>query len=106
MSGEIIYTSIPAIIDSCTTLDARIAMLNLILNAMETTLLTAASTGKFETYRLDTGQTKNEVIYRSVAELQSSYEKLLKTQQLLMSRRDISTQGRAHRLVSNKFFKG
>ncbi len=106
MSSNIVYTNIPAILQSCSTIQSRIAMLDQILNGMETAMLTATSTGQFESYKIDTGQTKNEVIYRSLPELQKAYQALLQTQQFLYARLNINRQGRITRLVDGKNFIG
>lgn len=105
-NNTVIYTNIPSLLESCTTIKARIAMLDTILNGVETALITAATTGQFESYRLDTGQTKNEVTYRSLTELQVAYAALLKTQQMLYARYNINRQGRIQRLIDNKNFIG
>ena len=104
MSDNIIYTSIPAVLESVTTLEARIAMLDTILNGMETAILRASTTGEFDLYRIDTGQTKNEVTYRSIGELTSGYAALIKVQQMFYARLNNNKQGRIHRLVGNKNF--
>lgn len=102
--SNIIYTNIPAILESCATLEARIAMLDSILTGMETALLKATTTGHFEEYKLDTGQTKNEVRYRSINELQLAYASLLKIQQMLYTRLNANRQGRVIRMVDGKNF--
>jgi len=104
MSDNIIYTSIPAVLESCTTLEARIAMLDTILNGMETALLTASTTGQFTSYKIDTGQTKTEVVYSSITELQNSYDGLLGTQQRLLARLNNNRQGRIFRLSDGSNF--
>jgi len=100
----IVYTNIPAIIESCTTLEARIAMLDTILNGMEAAILKATTTGQFQSYKIDTGQTKNEIMYRSLAELQKAYRDMLLTQQMLYTRLNANRQGRVFRNVDGKNF--
>ncbi len=102
--SNIIFTNIPAILESCGSLEARVAMLDTILNGMETVILKATTTGQFELYRLDTGQTKNEVQYRSINELQLAYASILKIQQMLLTRINANRQGRVIRLVDGKNF--
>lgn len=103
MSG-IIFVSIPAILETCTTLQARIAMLDTILNGMEAALLRATATGMFEGYKIDTGQTKNEIMYRSIGELNKAYMDLLKTQQALYARLNLNRQGGVQRLMDGSNF--
>lgn len=79
-------------------------MLDTILSGMETTMVKAAATGRFGLYRLDTGQTKNEVTYRSIDELRIAYEGLLKVQQMLYARLNANRQGRVIRMVPGQNF--
>jgi hypothetical protein len=102
--SNVIYYNIPAILEAAGTLEARVAMIDTILTGMETAMLTATTTGQFEEYKLDTGQTKNEVRYRSIGELQKAYEGLLKIQQMLLTRINASRQGRVIRMVDGKNF--
>lgn len=102
--SNVIFTNIPAILEAQGTLEARVAMLDTILNGMETAILKATTTGQFALYRLDTGQTKNEVQYRSLNELQLAYAGVLKIQQMLLTRINANRQGRVIRMVDGKNF--
>jgi hypothetical protein len=106
MSDNIIYTNIPAIISSQTSLEAQIAMIDTILTGMLVAITTANLSGQFESYKLDTGQTKNEVTYRSITELQKAYEGMFKTKQMVISQLNINRQGRMLRLVDGRNFIG
>lgn len=102
----IVYTKIPEVLDSCTTLQARIDMLNTILNGMESAMLKASTTGQFQEYKLDTGQTISEIRYRSLTELTKMYDALLELQQKLMARIDNNNMGRVLRAVPGQNFIG
>lgn len=102
--SNVIYTNIPSIIETCKTLTDRIAMVGQILDGMETAMLKATTTGQFEEYKLDTGQTKNEVRYRSMGELQKAYQDLLNVQQILYVRLNRNRQGSIYRGVDGKNF--
>lgn len=104
--SNVVYTSISAIIESCKTTQDRIAMIDQMLNGMEAAILKATTTGQFSQYRLDTGQTKNEVWYRSMTELQNAYQALLQTQEMLRQRLNNNRVGRVIRLVPNHNFRG
>lgn len=104
--NTVVYTSIPAILESQTTIEGRIETLNTILSGMETALLKASSTGQFQEYSLDTGQTKNTIVYRSISELTKAYNDLLKVQQMLYARLNNNRVGRVVRLVPNQNFTG
>lgn len=79
-------------------------MLDTILNGMEVAILKATTIGSFESYKIDTGQTKNEVQYRSLKELQMAYQSMLTTQQMLYTRLNAERQGRIHRMIDGKNF--
>jgi hypothetical protein len=101
---NVIYTNIPAYLESCTTLKARIAALDAILNGMELALLKATTTGHFEEYKLDTGQTKNEIRYSTLGSLQDAYRNMLTTQQMLYARFNRNNSSGVIRLVDGKNF--
>lgn len=102
--SNVVYYNIPAILEACGTLEARVTMLDTILTGMETAMLKSTTTGQFELYRLDTGQTKNEVQYRSIDELTAAYASLLKIQQMLLTRINANRQGRVIRMVDGRNF--
>lgn len=102
----VVYSSIPAILEAQSTTQGRIDVLNTILDGMETAILKATTTGQFEEYSLDTGQTKNSVRYRNITELQMAYQALLKTQDMLYARINNNRIGRVIRLVPNQNFIG
>lgn len=104
MSSYIVYTSIKQILTSCKTLKDRLEMIRLILSNMEIAMSAGAT--EFEEYKLDTGQTKNEVRYKSMAELSKSYEVLLDLEQKILSRIGYNKTGRIYRLVDGKNFIG
>lgn len=106
MASNTIYVSIPQILTSCATLEARIAMLDQILNGMELAILTATTTGSFEEYKLDTGQTKSEIRYRDLSQLQKAYTGLFNFQQQLLNRLNYNRTGRQFRLVDGKNLPG
>ena len=105
-SSQIIYTSIPAVISSCTSIQAQLTMIDTILVGMLTAITTANLTGHFDSYKLDTGQTKNEVIYRNILELQKAYEAMFKTKQMVIAQLNINQQGRRLQLVDGRNFTG
>lgn len=106
MSTNTIYTSIPQLLLSCTSLQAQKAMVEMILMNMLVAINTATSTGEFEEYKLDTGQTRTEIRYRSLDQLQKSYSAMLKSYQQLNNMLNINKQGRQFRLVDGKNFPG
>lgn len=103
---NIVYTNIPAILQSCESLEAEITMLNRILAGMRTAMYTASLTGQFEEYKLDTGQTRNEVTYRSINDLTLAYTKLIGLKKMLYNDLNNNQLGRIIRLVSNNNYNG
>jgi len=106
MSQNIVYTSIPAILSSATGLQAQIDLIDTILVGMLLAINTANASGHFESYKLDTGQTKNEVTYRSLGDLQKAYNDMFKTRQMVTAQLNNNRQGRIVRLVDGKNFIG
>lgn len=104
MSSNIIYTNIPEIISSCSSLRAQLEMIDTILINMLTAINNAAISGKFEEYKLDTGQTRNEVRYRSLEELQTAYGAMFKTKQMVLAQLNYNRTGRKFRLVNGNNF--
>lgn len=102
--SDVIYFNIPAIMESCADLQAEIAMINLIMAGMRSAMLKATVTGHFEEYKLDTGQTKNEVRYRSIGELELAYEKMMRLRGMLYTDLNANRQGRITRMVDGKNF--
>lgn len=98
------YTNIPQIVASCATLEARIAMVDTILSNMEVAMASGGETANWEEYKLDTGQTKNEVRFRSMVEVTKAYEGLLLVQEKLYARLNRRRQGAVIRLVPNNNF--
>lgn len=106
MITNVIFTSIPQLLSNCSTLLDRINALDGILTSMETALATAATTGQFEEYKLDTGQTKTEIRYRDQKSLQASYEGLFDLQQKMINRYNAQKTGRQFRLMDSRNFIG
>jgi hypothetical protein len=103
---NIVYTSIPEIIQSCTSIKDQLAMIDMILMNMLVAINTATASVTFEEYSLDTGQTKNAVKYRSMSELQSAYRSMFETRRMVQSQLNINRQGRIVRLVDGRNFIG
>lgn len=68
------YSSVRNYIESCATLDAKIAACNQIVQNMQMLILEFSTNGNAGTgdYELDNGQTKVKGTYRSVADLSAS----------------------------------
>ncbi len=106
MSRNIVYTSIPEIIQSCKSMQDMLNMMDMILVNMLFAINTATETGQFEGYKLDTGQTKNEVTYRSLAELQLAFDRMFQSRRNVQALLNNNNQGRVLRLVDGKNFIG
>lgn len=106
MSQNIIYTTIPQAISSCASLEAQLALINTIVINMLTAINAAALSGTFEEYKLDTGQTRTEIRYRSLEELQKAYLTMSNTRQMILAELNNNKTGRITRLIDSKNFIG
>lgn len=105
MSSNIVYTNLPSLLQSCTSIQARIDMLESILDGMSDAMLTATATGHFEEYKVDTGQNRVEIKYRSINELISAYDVLSRRLDREYSKLQDRSRGRIMRLVDSKNFR-
>jgi len=55
MANNVVYTNIPELLLSCTSLRAQLALIEQILMNMLVAINTATTTGQFDEYKLDTG---------------------------------------------------
>lgn len=105
MSSNIIYTSLPSLLESCSTIQTRIAMIESILDQLSTAMLTAASTAHYEEYRLDTGQTKTEIKFKGMNEITLAYNALVMRLDREYAKLGARVNGRVFRLVDGKNFR-
>lgn len=79
---------------------AKIASIDAIIDALLTTALTQVESGNIFQYKLDTGQSKTDVTYRSSEEVMAGVEKYEKLRQFYMNK----LSPRMTRLVDSKNF--
>lgn len=89
-------------IDCATTVREKIARIDAIITALETTALKAAAAGNLSEYWLDDGQTKIKTVYRNPAEVEASISAFEKIRQRYINQ----LNGRVIRLVDGKNFIG
>lgn len=94
------YTSAGIYIRSKTTLLAKIAACEAIMDTLLTTVVTAAENNDVDEYWLDDGQTKIKTKYRSSKEVMESYEAVERVRQIYVNRYN----GRSVRLIPGKNF--
>lgn len=73
----ILYFSLDANFESCTSIKAKIAKIDAILDSLFNTALKSVAAGNRVEYSIDTGQTKQRVVYattKSVTDSITSYE--------------------------------
>lgn len=63
------YITLDANFESCTTLREQIDKINAIINSLLTTATTAVAAGQYAEYKIDTGQTVQHVVFRSLKEI-------------------------------------
>lgn len=96
----IIYDSAVVYIQTATTLKDKIAKLDAIITALETSALTAASKSAIQEYQLDDGQTKIRTMYRNAKEVADSITAFETIRQRYINQ----LNGRMTRLVDSKNF--
>ncbi len=106
MPSNVIYTRIDQVLTSCTSLEAQLALIETILMNMLAAINQATITGTWEEYKLDTGQTRSEIRYRSLKELQEAFQAMSKTRRMLLNELNFNRTGRQFRLVDGKNFPG
>lgn len=105
MNSNIVYTSVGDVLQSCTSIKSRITLLENICDQMLTTMEKATKTGHFDEYKIDTGQTRTEIKYRSLNELALTYNVLVQRLDREYARLDSRVNGRVFRLVDVKNFR-
>ncbi len=98
----VVFDSSAIYIDCATTLREKIARIDAVITALETTALKSAATGNLSEYWLDDGQTKIKTVYRSPAEVERSITAFEKIRQRYINQ----LNGRVVRLVDGKSFTG
>jgi hypothetical protein len=63
---SVVYLSIDADFESCTSLRAKIVKIDAIIDSLLTTALKSVGKGDKVEYMLDTGQSKQKVVYSSI----------------------------------------
>ncbi len=73
--AEVIYIKIDCRLDSVSSVKAKIAKLDAILESLFTTALVSVEAGNIAEYEFDSGQTRNQVTYSKVTDVTSAIEK-------------------------------
>lgn len=94
------YDSADIYIDSRTTINAKIAAIDEIISALETTAAKAASNDNIEEYNLDDGQVKIKTIYRGASSVFKAINDFIRLREYYINKRN----GRVFRLVDSKNF--
>ena len=99
----VIYDSADIYVASQTTLKAKIAALDAIIDALIVTCLKAAATGNVTEYNLDTGQTKIKTMYRSPKEVSEAINAFETVKNYYVNQLN---GGRRLKLIDSKNFLG
>lgn len=97
-----IFSSAFTYLESCTTIQSKIAAIDAIIDALLITMAKAATKENFSQYSLNDGQTIINASYRSVKDIELSIEGLDRLKQMYLNR----LNGRMVRLVDSKAFPG
>lgn len=80
---------------------AKIAQLDLIISSLYDTALKSVGTGNFVKYKIDTGQTKQEVEYSTTESVVKSIQQYEKLRQMLQNK----LSSRVFRVMDSKNFR-
>lgn len=72
MAGITTYENVGIYIDNATTLEQRIQRMDAVIDALETSALTSATSQHIQEYWLDDGQSKIKTTYRSIEEINAA----------------------------------
>jgi hypothetical protein len=100
--SHVIFESATSYIESQTTLDARIAAIDVIIARLLTTAASAAETGHIDEYWFDDGHVKIRSKYRNVAQVENSIAAFQRLRDLYTNKK----VGRVFRLKDSSNFTG
>lgn len=83
--AAILYYKLDANFTDCTSTEAKIAKIDEIINQLLTTALTAVNTTGYVSYKIDTGQTIQEVTYRSPTVIADTVREYRRIRQLFVN---------------------
>lgn len=95
------YVALDVNMETCTTLKAKIAKIDAIIDSLLTTALKSVGNGDTVEYTLDDGQTKINKVYSSTASVTNAIQEYEKIRIMYVNR----LQGRHVRLVDSKNFR-
>ncbi len=98
----IIFEKASDYIESCSTLDARIAAIDAIISKLLVTASKAAESGHMDEYWFDDGHVKIRTKYRDVAHVEASIASFQRLRDLYANRKN----GRIVRLMDSSNFTG
>ncbi len=96
----VIFVTAQKYLESCTTLEDKIAKMDLIIIALEDAALRAASGGDVSEYLIDNGQTKIQTTYRNATDIYRAIQGFEIIKQRYINR----ITGRVTHLVDSKNF--
>jgi hypothetical protein len=99
-----VYISVEKYLECATSIQDKIARLDVIILALMTAMEKAALTGQFEEYRIDDGQVKIETIYRDINALSKSLDFLELQRERYLNKLFTRNNGRITRLVDGRNF--
>lgn len=101
----VIYTSFEQYVQSATTIQAKLAKIDAIIDVLLTTALVSAGSDNTQEYSLDDGQSKVSTIYKGTDGVMKSIAAFEKLRDYYKTKLDNNT-GRVVQLVDRRNFKG
>lgn len=98
----LIFNSLGDYLQNCQSYEARVLALETLVDQLILAAANAATTGQYQEYWLDDGQSKTRIIYRNMNEIDRS---ILSTQKLIAYYKN-QLQGRITRLMPGQNFNG
>lgn len=106
MADPVVYFSVRQYLESCASLQAKIDGLGTIITNMIIATASMASSGAFEPYRFDDGQTKIEILYQNPESMAKALLALQNLQERLRATQFTNANGRVARMVPGENFLG
>jgi hypothetical protein len=98
----VIFQSVAEYIDSCTSLDAKIAAMDAVIDKLMIASIAAAESGHIDEYWFDDGHVKIRSKYRNPADMQASITSFERLRQMYINRK----YGYVTRLMDQSNFHG
>lgn len=102
---NVLYCKLTVDNRSATSLRAKIAEIDTLINTLMTSALTSVTQSNMAEYELDTGQTKTRIKYTSTSSVMQAIEDYERLRTMYVNKIEQLTGGRVTRMVDSKNFR-